>query len=113
MIDAVTFATDQDFVVGPSGGSKTIGGAHSIASDPVTNQYYFPVPAQFFPGIGPTLCGSHGGDDLKGCILVLTSPGRATIEFSSLLGAGHSGGFGGKKRAECAEAGLPVKLRVQ
>ncbi|MFL6796057.1 MAG: FG-GAP-like repeat-containing protein [Xanthobacteraceae bacterium] len=47
--------------------ARTRGGNHSIASDPATKKYYFPVASNS----GSTLCGSVGGDNTLGCILVL------------------------------------------
>jgi hypothetical protein len=47
--------------------------AHSVAADSVTNKTFLPIP-----GVGPndpaglsTVCGNAGGDNTKGCILVI------------------------------------------
>ena len=71
-IDALAGNKDADVVSGifncPAPNNH--GGNHSIASDPVTNQTYFPVASTS----GSTLCSSLGGTDTQGCIVVLVDP---------------------------------------
>jgi hypothetical protein len=45
------------------------GTAHSVASDPVFNQVYVPIPST----AGGTVCSAAGGSDAQGCIAVFTS----------------------------------------
>jgi len=58
LVDASTDTADSDFVVGPRRSSD-----HSVASDPVTNNVYVPVPGGKSTGLCPS--------DANGCILVL------------------------------------------
>jgi hypothetical protein len=75
VIDANNFTSDPDVTTGVHGG----GGNHSIASDPVTNQYYLPVASTS----GSKLCSSVGGVDSQGCILVLKPSGTDSDEVAS------------------------------
>jgi hypothetical protein len=45
------------------------GTAHSVASDPVFNQVYVPIPST----AGGTVCSTAGGSDALGCIAVFTA----------------------------------------
>jgi hypothetical protein len=53
------------------GATPARGGNHSIASDPTTGKWFFPVASTS----GSTLCSSLGGSDSQGCIVVFTDPG--------------------------------------
>ena len=49
-------------------------GSHSIAADPDRNQVYVPVRSNTNPASAAvTICADHGGDNVKGCVLVLTT----------------------------------------
>jgi hypothetical protein len=48
-------------------------GSHSVAADPLTNQVYVPVNNKISGGALSGICGSHGGDDSKGCIAIFTA----------------------------------------
>jgi hypothetical protein len=50
-----------------NGNGGTHPSAHSVAADSVTGNTFFPIPGGL-----TSLCGSVGGDDTKGCILVVT-----------------------------------------
>jgi len=71
--------------------------AHSVAADSVTGKTFWPIPANPPVGGGPQgdtpfgLCSFAGGDDTKGCILVVTGfvpVGDATANASADLPAG-------------------------
>ena len=64
--DATTFAPFSPQLRTGNHGAQ---GNHSIASDKATNRTFFPVARNS----GATLCSSVGGNDAKGCILVLTT----------------------------------------
>ena len=90
VVDAVDQSSDPDVVSGIFNcPTSPHGGNHSIASDPVTNQTYFPVASTS----GATLCGSNGGDNSQGCIVVFTDPqvsqcvaqGAPVVEVSGVL----------------------------
>jgi hypothetical protein len=69
IIDAETLAADTGILnVGPVNNPPTSPhpSAHSVAGDSVTNRTFFPIP-----GALSTLCGSAGGHDAMGCILVV------------------------------------------
>ncbi|MEA2903196.1 MAG: hypothetical protein QOI12_583 [Alphaproteobacteria bacterium] len=44
-------------------------GAHSVAADARKNQVYVPIRSG-----SATICGAHGGNDVKGCVAVMTTP---------------------------------------
>src|SRR5262245_56859977 len=90
VVDTVDQSSDPDVVSGIFNcPTSPHGGNHSIASDPVTNQTYFPVASTS----GATLCGSNGGDNSQGCIVVFTDPqvsqcvaqGAPVVEVSGVL----------------------------
>jgi hypothetical protein len=62
IIDSVTFASNSVFTANKNIPGRT---AHSVASDPILNQVYVPIPA----GIS-NVCSSVGGIDANGCIAV-------------------------------------------
>jgi hypothetical protein len=77
LVDALTGAFDNFALVTgifSCPAPNAHGGNHSIASDNVLNQWYFPVAGTS----GGTLCGSVGGVDTQGCILVLNTQGVDT-----------------------------------
>jgi hypothetical protein len=72
--------------------------AHSVAADSVTGKTFWPIPANPPVGGGPQkdtpfgLCSFVGGDDTKGCILVVTGfvpVGDATADASADPAAGE------------------------
>lgn len=69
IIDAEGRLADQDVTTGTAGAAGT---AHSVASDPVFNQVYVPIPST----AGSTVCsgtGTPGVTDAQGCIAVFTA----------------------------------------
>lgn len=76
VVDSIAHREDPSVVTARS---KVQRNAHSVAADPVRNQVYVPIPGATIDPVthlpGPTagVCSSAGGDDLQGCIAVLTT----------------------------------------
>lgn len=64
-------ASDQSVAIGLPNNppSSPHGTAHSVASDPVFNQVYVPIPST----AGLAVCSTAGGSDTQGCIAVFTT----------------------------------------
>jgi hypothetical protein len=63
-------ASDQSIATGlPSTTATPHGTVHSVASDPVFNQIYVPIPST----AGLAVCSTAGGSDAQGCIAVFTA----------------------------------------
>lgn len=65
IIDAESMVADTSISVGPIGKN-----AHSVAADSVTNKTFLPIPGSV--GGSDNLCSKAGGNDVSGCILVVT-----------------------------------------
>lgn len=65
IIDAESRQADTSIPVGPTGKN-----AHSVAADSVTNKTFYPIPGNI--GGADNRCSIAGGDDTKGCFLVVT-----------------------------------------
>jgi len=65
IIDAESMVADTSISVGPIGKN-----AHSVAADSVSNKTFLPIPGSV--GGSDNLCSKAGGNDISGCILVVT-----------------------------------------
>ena len=73
--------------------------AHSVAADSVTGNTFFPIPGGL-----TTLCGSVGGDDTMGCILVVTGFNDGDDTATDPATTAKNGGKG----KNCFAQGAPV-----
>ena len=61
---------DQSIDTGlPNTTASPHGTAHSVATDPIFDQIYVPIPST----AGGTVCSGAGGSDAQGCIAVFTA----------------------------------------
>ena len=79
--------------------------AHSVAADSVTGFTFFPIPADNATTSFSNLCGSVGGDNTMGCILVVTgfNDGDDTATDPTTPTAKRGG-----KGMNCVAQGAPV-----
>ena len=77
--------------------------AHSVAADSVTGFTFFPIPADNATTSFSNLCGSVGGDNTQGCILVVTgfNDGDDTATDPTTVAKGSKG-------KNCFAQGAPV-----